>query len=75
MAADLALGGDTGRMVSLRNGSYTTVPISATREGVDKRVDVDELYDVHEYRPKPSGTSSASPCSSTDDGRSRRPHR
>ncbi len=51
MAADLALEGDTGRMVSLRNGSYTTVPISATREGV-KRVDVDELYDVDEYRPK-----------------------
>ena len=27
------------------------VPIAATREGV-KRVDVDELYDVDEYRPK-----------------------
>ena len=51
MAADLALEHDTGRMVSLRNGSYTTVPISATREGV-KRVDVDELYDALEYRPK-----------------------
>ena len=51
IAADLAVEGDTGRMVSLRNGSYTTVPISATREGV-KRVDVDELYDVDEYRPK-----------------------
>jgi 6-phosphofructokinase 1 len=51
MAADLALERDTGRMVSLRNGSYTTVPISATREGV-KRVDVDELYDRTEYRPK-----------------------
>lgn len=51
MAADLALEGDTGRMVALRNGTYTTVPISATRAGV-KRVDVDELYDVHEYRPK-----------------------
>jgi 6-phosphofructokinase 1 len=51
MAADLAIAGETGRMVSLRNGSYTTVPISATREGV-KRVDVDELYDVDEYRPK-----------------------
>ncbi|MCE3287204.1 MAG: phosphofructokinase [Gaiellaceae bacterium] len=51
MAADLALEGDSGRMVSLRNGTYTTVPISATREGV-KRVDVDELYDVDEYRPK-----------------------
>jgi 6-phosphofructokinase len=51
IAADLALEGDAGRMVSLRNGSYTTVPISATREGV-KRVDVDELYDANEYRPK-----------------------
>jgi 6-phosphofructokinase 1 len=27
------------------------VPITATREGV-KRVDVDELYDAQEYRPK-----------------------
>jgi 6-phosphofructokinase 1 len=51
MAADLAVERDTGRMVSLRNGTYTTVPISATREGV-KRVDVDELYDVDAYRPK-----------------------
>ena len=51
MAADLALEGDTGRMVSLRNGTYTTVPVSAVREGV-RRVDVDELYDVDEYRPK-----------------------
>jgi 6-phosphofructokinase 1 len=51
MAADLAIEGDTGRMVSLRNGSYTTVPIAATREGV-KRVDVDELYDAGQYRPK-----------------------
>jgi 6-phosphofructokinase 1 len=50
-AADLAVEGDTGRMVSLRNGTYTTVPISATREGV-KRVDVDELYDAAQYRPK-----------------------
>jgi 6-phosphofructokinase 1 len=51
MAADLALEGASGRMVSLRNGTYTAVPISATREGV-KRVDVDELYDAEAYRPK-----------------------
>jgi 6-phosphofructokinase len=51
MAADLGLEGDTGRMVSLRNGTYTTVPVSAVREGV-RRVDVDELYDAGEYRPK-----------------------
>jgi len=51
MAADLALEGASGRMVALRNGSYTTVPISATREGV-KRVDIDELYDAVAYQPK-----------------------
>jgi 6-phosphofructokinase 1 len=51
MAADLALEGASGRMVALRNGTYTAVPISATREGV-KRVDVDELYDGEAYRPK-----------------------
>ncbi|HEX2384415.1 MAG TPA: 6-phosphofructokinase [Acidimicrobiales bacterium] len=51
MAADLALERSSGRMVALRNGSYTTVPISATREGL-KRVDVEELYDEQQYRPK-----------------------
>jgi 6-phosphofructokinase 1 len=51
MAADLALEGGTGRMVALRSGTYTHVPISVTRDGV-KKVDVDELYDVEEYRPK-----------------------
>lgn len=51
MAADLALEGGTGRMVALRNGTYTHVPISVMREGV-KRVDVDELYDADAYRPK-----------------------
>ena len=51
MAADLALEGGTGRMVALRGGTYTHVPISVTREGV-KRVDVDELYDEDFYRPK-----------------------
>jgi 6-phosphofructokinase len=51
MAADLAIEGRSGRMVALRGGTYTNVPISVTREGV-KRVDVDELYDVEEYRPK-----------------------
>ena len=51
MAADLAMEGATGRMVALRGGTYTSVPISVTAEGV-KRVDVDELYDSSEYRPK-----------------------
>jgi len=51
MAADLAIDGSTGRMVALRGGTYTSVPISETEEGV-KRVDVGELYDVEKYRPK-----------------------
>jgi 6-phosphofructokinase 1 len=51
MAADLVLEGASGRMVALRGGTYTNVPIGVTREGV-KRVDVDELYDSAAYRPK-----------------------
>ncbi len=51
MATDLALEGSSGRMVALRGGTYTNVPISVTGEGV-RRVDIDELYDVDEYRPK-----------------------
>jgi 6-phosphofructokinase len=51
MAADLAIEGLSGRMVALRGGTYTNVPISVTGEGV-KRVDVDELYDIEAYRPK-----------------------
>ncbi len=51
MAADLAIEGMSGRMVALRGGTYTAVPISVTRDGV-KRVDVDELYDKTSYTPK-----------------------
>jgi 6-phosphofructokinase 1 len=51
MAADLAIEGASGRMVSLRGGTYTHVPISVTGEGV-KRVDITELYDSVNYQPK-----------------------
>jgi 6-phosphofructokinase 1 len=51
MAADLVVEGAAGRMVALRGGTYTNVPISITREG-EKRVDVPELYDAAAYRPK-----------------------
>ncbi|MBW3562674.1 MAG: 6-phosphofructokinase [Actinobacteria bacterium] len=51
MAADIAVAGERGRMVALRSGTYTNVPISVTGEGA-KRVDVDALYDVANYRPK-----------------------
>jgi 6-phosphofructokinase 1 len=51
MAADLAVENGHGRMVALRGGTYTHVPIGVTREGV-KRVDIDELYDTETYLPK-----------------------
>jgi 6-phosphofructokinase 1 len=50
-AADLAMEGARGRMVALRGGTYTNVPISVIGEGV-KRVDIDELYDAEAYLPK-----------------------
>ena len=51
MATDLALEGRSGIMVALRGGTYTTVPIAEIGEG-GRRVDIGELYDVDEYRPK-----------------------
>jgi len=41
----------SGRMVSLRDGTYTHIPISTIASGI-KRVDVDELYDPKAYKPK-----------------------
>jgi 6-phosphofructokinase 1 len=51
LAVDQLLQGHSGRMVALQNGQYTTVPVDTCTQGL-KRVDVDELYDVKEYRPK-----------------------
>ncbi len=51
MAMDLITSGASGRMVALRDGSYTHIPMSAVTSGV-KRVDVDELYDKAQYLPK-----------------------
>ncbi|HLX13287.1 MAG TPA: 6-phosphofructokinase [Bacteroidota bacterium] len=51
LATDLLLKKQTGRMVALRDGKYTTVSANIITEG-KKRVDVDELYDVKSYRPK-----------------------
>jgi 6-phosphofructokinase 1 len=51
MAADLAVSGTRGGMVALRDGLYTHVPLTITREGV-KRVDVAALYDSENYRPR-----------------------
>ncbi len=51
LAVDLLVAGSSGRMVALRDGAYTHVAMSMVTSGV-KRVDVDELYDVANYRPK-----------------------
>lgn len=51
LATDLLVKNQTGRMVALRDGKYTTVSASLIAEG-KKRVDVDELYDLKQYRPK-----------------------
>ena len=51
LAMDLLLSGTSGRMVALREGLYTHVPMDIVTSGL-KRVDVDELYDVEQYRAK-----------------------
>lgn len=51
LAVDQLLQGHSGRMVALQNGQYTTVPVDTCTQGL-KRVDVDELYDSEQYRPK-----------------------
>jgi 6-phosphofructokinase len=51
MAMDMVLKGQSGRMVALRGGIYTDIPISMIMQG-RKVVDVGELYDIEQYRPK-----------------------
>jgi 6-phosphofructokinase len=51
LAMDLVSQGRSGRMVALRDGVYTHVPLNRVISGT-KRVDVDEMYDVDEYRPQ-----------------------
>jgi 6-phosphofructokinase len=51
IAMDLITDRRFNRMVALRHGTYTHVPLKMVMEG-NKRVDVDELYDVENYRPK-----------------------
>ncbi|HBG06776.1 MAG: phosphofructokinase [Geobacteraceae bacterium GWC2_58_44] len=51
MAMDLIAEGMSGRMVSLQGGTYRHIPISSIIQG-QKRVDVAELYDSDEYRPR-----------------------
>jgi 6-phosphofructokinase len=51
LAVDLVLRKDTGRMVSLQSGVYTTIPLDVIARS-SRRVDVEEFYDAEKYRPK-----------------------
>ncbi|MBE3598680.1 MAG: ATP-dependent 6-phosphofructokinase [Limnochordaceae bacterium] len=51
LAVQLIVKGDTGKMVALQGGKYTTVPIDTITTG-KKRVDVENLYDPENYRPR-----------------------
>ncbi len=51
LALDLILGGTSGRLVSLRNGVYDSVPIEVVT-GRKKVVDVHKYYSTERLRPK-----------------------
>ena len=51
LAVQLIRRNETGKMVALHGGKYTTVPIDMITAGV-KRVDVPAYYDIENYRPK-----------------------
>ena len=51
LAVDLVLRGYAGQLVALQNGVYTTIPIDTITQGL-KRVDVAELYDSENYKPR-----------------------
>ena len=51
MAMTLINNKASGRMVALRDGTYTHIPMSTVTSGI-KRVDVDELYDAKNYVPR-----------------------
>ncbi|MCL4511871.1 MAG: 6-phosphofructokinase [Bacteroidetes bacterium] len=51
LATDLIIKKQYGRLVALKEGKYTHIPIDSIASGL-KRVDVDELYDADQYKPK-----------------------
>ncbi|HSR19812.1 MAG TPA: ATP-dependent 6-phosphofructokinase [Anaerolineales bacterium] len=51
LALNLHLRGKHGRLVALRNGRYTDVPLDVVT-ATKKVVNVDEFYDTERYRPK-----------------------
>ena len=50
LALDLIAKQVYGRMLAIKNGVYTHIPLSMVTTGI-KRVNVDEFYDIEKYRP------------------------
>jgi ATP-dependent phosphofructokinase / diphosphate-dependent phosphofructokinase len=51
LAVQLIKRNETGKLVALHGGKYTTVPINMVLAG-QKRVDVTSFYDIEQYKPK-----------------------
>ena len=51
LAIQLIRRNDTGKMVALHGGKYTTVPVEMVLAG-KKRVDVAGYYDIEQYKPR-----------------------
>ncbi len=51
LALQLIRRNETGKMVALHGGKYTTVPVEMVLAG-KKRVDVPSYYDIENYRPR-----------------------
>src|SRR6185437_963834 len=51
MAVQCLVEGKRGLMMAIQGGRYTTVPVDTCIKGT-RRVDVDALYDMREYRPR-----------------------
>lgn len=51
LATDLVIKKHFGQMVALKEGKYTHIPVDSITDGL-KRVDVAELYDTENYKPK-----------------------
>ena len=56
LAVQLIEKNETGRMVAIQNGKYTTVPVDSSTQG-KKNLDVDRFYDKDTFKPKIRGVS------------------
>jgi 6-phosphofructokinase 1 len=50
LAIELVMKGEFGRLVGIREGKYTHLPLEILSKG-SRRVDIEELYESAEYRP------------------------